>query len=80
MKVDEKATKEARERHAKGVEHLNEFFWIDPANLGASHDGRWLSRGKTLRRLYRRHKNRTDPTWAGRRARRKAQRRARKGK
>lgn len=78
MKVDEKATKAARERHAAGLEKMNELFAVDPTLLGAAHDGRWLSKGKALRRLYRRHKARTNPDWEAGRARRKRQRRARK--
>jgi hypothetical protein len=50
MRVDEKATKAARARHAKGVELLNEVFHFDPNDpprarrKHARHDIRWRRR------------------------------------
>ena len=80
MKVDEKATKEARYRQIEAINRLNEFFGVGPAYLrsAVSQDQRWLSKGKAVRSVYRRARIKADPKWAVRRERRKRQRRARK--
>ena len=79
MKVDKKATEEARKRQREGIERLNtEFFQISPAYQGVGKDQRWLATNKTVRRIYRRARMKADPTWADRRRARKRQRKARK--
>lgn len=79
MKIDEEATQAARKRQREGIKRLDdEFFQISIAYRGVAQDQRWLSKGKALRRIYRRARIKADPTWAERRARRKRQRRARK--
>lgn len=80
MKVDEKATKEARYRQIEGVNRLNHFFHVDPARVRylVSKDQRWLSLDKKIRRVYQNARKKSDPTYTARRAKRKRQRLARK--
>lgn len=80
MKVDEKATKEARHRQAEAINRMNIMVGVDAQFLRqtVAQDQRWLSTGKAVRTVYRRWRMKSDPEWAARRARRKRQRRARK--
>lgn len=80
MKVDEQATKEARRRHKEGVNRMSEFFGLNEASarLGVPPDGRWLTKSKAVRLLYRRYRQKQDSQWPVRRRARKRQRQARK--
>lgn len=80
MKVDEKATKEARYRQTEAINRMNSMFNVDASFLltVVPQDQRWLTKSKKSRRIYRNARIATDPQWAARRARRKRQRRARK--
>lgn len=80
MKVDEKATKEARYKQIEAINRMNEMFGVTPSFLmtTVSQSQPWLMKSKAFRRIYRRARIDADPKWAARRERRKRQRRARK--